>query len=109
MVLFLGKGANIPVLRAVVFKIVLKCYCFSKTGLSSFLFSWERRLEKGRGAGRAEWRRGEWVASGAGSWCVERMWRVLHLRSAKGMLWLGTLTTLTADDFLVCSPKMIRL
>lgn len=31
-----GKGANIPVLRAVVFTVVLKCYCFPKTGLSSF-------------------------------------------------------------------------
>lgn len=43
-----------------------------------------------------------------GSWCVERMWRILHLGSGRGMLSLRTLMVLL-DAFLVCSPGMIRL
>lgn len=39
------KGANIPVRRVVVFKTVLKRYCFPKTGLSSFYSAGRRGLK----------------------------------------------------------------
>lgn len=40
-----------------------------------------------------------------GSFCVERMWRILHLGSERGKLSMGTLTVLL-EDFLVGSPGM---
>lgn len=84
-------------------KIALKCYCCPRLRLSSFYSA--------RREGLASWEgwRGEQAASGGGSLCVERMWRILHLGSGNGILSLGTLTVFLADGFLLaCSPGMVR-
>lgn len=93
-----GKGASIPVLRAVVFKIALKRDCSPRLRLSSFYSAGRGGLE-----GREQWR-GEQAAAGAGSWCVQRMWRILHLGSGKARLSLETSTVLLPAWFSCLFP-----
>lgn len=95
-----GKGANIPVLRAVVFKIALKCYRLGKMRLSAF-----GSADRG-GFGARVGRRGAQAGSGVGSWIGED---VAQSASGKGMLSLRTLKVFPAGGFLVCSPEIIRL
>ena len=87
-----GKGASVLVLRAVVFKIALKCYSSPALRLA---FSWEGRPQEPGGLER--WAAGVW--RGCGVFCIA---------TRRGTLSLRTLTVLL-EDFLVCSPGMIRL